>query len=199
MEDAQNATLKYLEFGNRMNPNMFEKETLKTLQNFSKITGVSLALLGSAGILLNVIFPDANIDLFIGLLLFLAGFIVAVNIYKNYYGNRLSYLQALIPLISGLVFLTLPIEHDLAILATIVFYLFLDGFIKSAIGLSYRPLKKWRLIVYSGAFSIILANFVVFGWPLTNYWLLKLIICANIFFDGMMFFNFSFAIEDELS
>ncbi|WP_281951671.1 hypothetical protein [Nitrosophilus kaiyonis] len=181
-----------------MNPHMFEKETLKNINLYSKKVGISLALLGSLAILANVIFPNIKIDIFIGLFLFFTGILIAFILYKNYYENRLSILHPLIPLISGLVFLTLPLKHDLAILITIVFYLFLDGFIKSAIGISYKPLKKYRYIIYSGAFSILLAMFIVFGWPLTNYWLLKLIVGANIFFDGIMFFNFSYGIEDEL-
>ena len=181
-----------------MNPNMFERENLLKLYNYSKRAGASLSLLGAAFILLNVIFPNIRIDFFVGSLLFLASIVLAYILYSYYYENRLSFLQVIVPFISGGVFLILPLKHDLAILVTIVFYLFLDGFIKAAIGVSYRPLKKWRLIVYSGAFSILLAMFIVFGWPLTNYWLLKLIVCLNIFFDGIMFFNFSFGIEEEL-
>ena len=198
METAQNVALIYQEYGNKMNPHMFEKTTLISLKNYSKRAGTTLALFGSIAILFNILFPDTKSDIFFGFTLLIAGLIIAIFLYKDYYGNRLSILQSLIPLISGFVFLALPLKHDLAYLVTLVFYLFLDGFVKAAIGVSYRPLKKYIYVIYSGAFSVLLAMFIVFGWPLTNYWLLKLIVATNIFFDGIMFFNFSFGIEEEI-
>jgi len=182
-----------------MNPHMFEKKALLSIQKYTKNIGIFYALIGSFGILLNVVLPDIRIDLMIGLILFLSGIIATYILYLNYSGNKISILQPVVLLITGLVFLALPVKHDLAILVTIVFYLFLDGFVKSALGVSFRPLRKNRLFIYSGAFSILLAMFIVFGWTLTNFWLIKTVVCVNIFFDGIMFFNFSYGIEKELN
>ncbi|WP_187647558.1 hypothetical protein [Nitrosophilus labii] len=170
---------------------MFDESYIENIKKYTNYTGTSFAVIGAVGIIVNILLPKIPIVLFGGVLLFSAGLVSVYFSYAIFKKITLTILQPFILLISGSAFLFMPLKNDLFILIIILFYLFLDGFIKSAISMALRPLSSWKYLSYSGLFSILMAFSILLGWEFTTKWLLAIILSINIFFDGIMLLRFS--------
>ncbi|WP_200762880.1 HdeD family acid-resistance protein [Nitrosophilus alvini] len=176
---------------------MFDEEMLKKLDGYAMVTGTSFIAIGCIGIL-TALFFRPSIDIALGILFLSSGIAALLSFYKNCSAANMVLLQPIILVVAGLVFLSYPVKNDTVILMTLIFYFFLDGFAKTAIAVSLKPLKKWRLLFYGGVVSIMLAIFILVGWPLTTLWILIILASANLLFDGSALLLFALSLKKEL-
>lgn len=170
---------------------MFDDKDLENLKEYAYGVGSSYLILGILGVLVNIIFPSIPLDFFAGAILFISGIASFYFAFTTAWNFQIKFLQPAILFVSSFVLLAIPTKHALVLLLSMLFYLFLDGFVKLLFSQAIRPISFWSYISYSGAFSIVLALSILIGWEFMNNWLLALLISLNILFDGIMLFLLS--------
>lgn len=157
--------------------------------------GVIFTLLGLIAIALPG-FTTLGTELFIGWLFIFGG---AVQLYRSLKGRNAlgfigSFLISLLYLVFGFLLLIFPVAGILSLTALLIFFFLAEGIAKIILGLQYRSLRHWGLLLLNGVLALVIAYIIWSGWPGTAFWALGLLVGINMIFFGISMFFLALAI-----
>lgn len=165
------------------------RRTLKEHWQLFVIQGIILVLLGAAAVAVPQIASIA-VSALVGWVLFFAGGLRAITLYRSPhapgYGSSLA--LAVLMAILGIVLALFPIQGAATLTIALVVYFIVHGIASLALAFSVRrDTSRWVLLGLSGLLDLVLAAFVIAGWPLTGIWVLGLYVGINLLFTGIAF------------
>jgi uncharacterized membrane protein HdeD (DUF308 family) len=148
--------------------------------------GILLVILGALAIAVPAVASIA-IAAFVGWLLFFAGLFRAVTLIRSPHapGYASSLILAVLTAILGIVIALFPIPGSLTLTMLLTGYFILHGVSTFIFAFSVKGhTGRWVLLLLSGAIDLLLAGFVIAGWPATGLWILGLYVGINMLFAG---------------
>jgi uncharacterized membrane protein HdeD (DUF308 family) len=174
---------------------MDNKETLLTSMGVSVwLAGILLVILG----LLGVFFPDAlslTLTAFLSGLMLAGGVLYGYYVYKLHTGSFSAWLKPLVLIVGGVLLLSFPAIGISAIALLLSFYLFTDAFSSFGMAKERHPLPGWFWMALNGVISLVLAMFILVGWPETSALFLGIFLGVSLLIDGLMMFMFGLALK----
>ena len=124
------------------------------------------------------------INLILGVALLIAGAFQVYTAIKT--SHKLAPgLSGLLSLIIGLLLLMFPLSGTIAVGTLIAVFLLVEGIIEVAAATSFRPFQGWLWLLFSGFLSMLLAIFVIAGWPSMTLLFYGVVIGINLILFGM--------------
>ncbi len=148
--------------------------------------GVVMVILGA----LAVIWPvpaSVGVAAFIGWLLFIAGVFRTVALIRSPHvpGYWSTLLLSVLTAILGLVIALFPIQGSVTLTMLLTAYFIAHGIASFALAFSVKDHSgRWGLLLLSGLVDLVLAAFVIAGWPVTGVSVLGLYVGINLLLGG---------------
>ncbi len=158
------------------------------------ILGVLLVVLGILGIAIPKFFSIA-ISVIIALMLIFAGIFLFFYNKTLAKPNRMSWMKAFAPLLTGLFLLFKPFALVIVLGLAIFIYLILDATATITLALEWRDFPGWKLFFFNGLVSLILAGVFIVFWPYSSYWYVGWMIGISLILDGICLIVFSSSID----
>ena len=139
-----------------------------------------------------LIFPmmvTLSIEILIGTAMLLGGIFAVVHAFKaqQWKGFFLELLFALVYVVGGAFLLLDPLSGMLALTIILGISFLADGIIRTILAFKIKPEKSWWLFLISGALSVILGLYAVFGLTSGSLALLGYMVGFNMLFAGIAF------------
>ena len=171
----------------------FDEGFVKRFKKTSLIVGIALSIIGIAGVALPQITSLVS-EIFLGWLLVMAGVLAGYIVFLSQGRSMIAWLKPVLLIVTGALFLFNPPAGIAAMALLLTFYLLLDAFASFGLAYDYRPLKGWLWMVFNGVLSLLLAFFVLIGWPETSAILIGIFIGISLLFDGLALIFMSLAV-----
>lgn len=145
--------------------------------------GIVFILLG----IFALVMPYATaiaINLILGIALSIAGLFQVYTAIKTRH-KLAPGLSGLLSLMIGLLLLTFPLSGTIAVGTLIAFFLLVEGIIEVAAAASFRPFQGWLWLLFSGFLTMLLAVFVIAGWPAMTLLFYGVVIGINLILFGL--------------
>ena len=175
----------------------FNEEFVKRFKNFSLGVGIALVFIGAAGVFAPRITAFVS-EVFLGWLLVTAGIATAYFAFLSQWRSIVAWAKPVLLITTGLLFLLFPMNGIQAVILLLTVYLLLDAFASFGLAQDYYPLRGWIWMVLNGISSILLAVFVLAGWPVDSMILAGLYIGVSILLDGLALISMSIAANKVL-
>ena len=163
------------------------KDITDKFAKYSKIYGTLFIILGAIGIIYpNIISLTSAI--FIGWLMLLAGFFVAIQTWQINKKDWLGWLKALLYLVVGALTILNPVSGVIALAILFSIYFFMDSVINFALAFSIKPSGAWLITLLNGILSLALGVYFLYAIPnpIQAMWLVGIVIGISLVFDGIM-------------
>lgn len=149
--------------------------------------GIALFLLGVAAITFPFVATLA-VELLIGWILLLSGFLGLINSFRNakWRGFSLSLLAALLSIAIGILLLAFPLTGMLTLTLLVAALFVAGGVLRIALALRLRPLDHWGWMLASGVLALLFAVVIVSQWPQAAAWVIGLVVGVDLVFAGMI-------------
>lgn len=160
--------------------------------------GIIFLILGILAIVFPAVFTF-GFTLLIGALFFIAGIaqiVRAVQIW-NLPGHWMTLAGGILSLIVAYFFFANPLEGVMTLTLLLMFYFFISGLFKIALGLELRPLKNWGWMIASGIIAILMGAIIWSGWPGTAMWVIGLLIGVDMIFFGFALITFASSLRKK--
>lgn len=165
------------------------RRSLKEHWQMFVIQGILLVILGALAIAVPQV-ASVAISAFVGWLLFFAGAMRAVTLYRAPHapGYLSSLLLSILTAILGLVLALFPVQGAFTLTLALVAYFIAHGIATFFLAFSIKAdTGRWILLVLGGIIDLVLAGLVISGWPATGIWVLGLYVGINMLFTGFAF------------
>jgi len=162
-----------------------DKELLKNFGKYSNIIGIFMLILGVLGILFPV-FASIASAFYLGWILLFSGFFIAIHTYKTNKKDWLGWLKSVILLITGAFTVVNPLPGVAALGIIFTIYFLMDAFSSMALAFELKPQKGWWWSLINSFLSIIIAAYIIAGWPVSSIWIVGLLVGISLFFDGVV-------------
>jgi len=170
----------------------FDEEFVKRFRKTSLAIGIALAIAGLVGVTMPQIISLVS-EIFLGWLLVMAGVLAGYIVFLSRGRSISAWLKPVLLIITGALFLFTPLIGIATMALLLTFYLLLDAFASFGLAYDYRPLHGWVWMAFNGVLSLLLAFFVLIGWPATSAMLVGIYIGISLLFDGLALIFMSLA------
>ena len=163
---------------------VFDKETVKKFSTQTIAAGVLMLIVGAVGVFAPTIMSLVVVT-FLGWLFLVSAVVQGYITFKTYRKSFSAWLKPVLSLIVGLLFFVYPIEGIAAIGLLLATYLLIDAFSSFGFAMDYKPNSGWWMLIVNALVSILLAVFIMIGWPVSSIYWVGLYAAVSLFFDGV--------------
>ncbi len=163
---------------------MFDKELLQKYSTLTIISGVLMLIIGAIGVFLPGMMSIVVVT-FLGWLFLMSAGVQAYVTFQNYRRSFSAWLKPTLLFIVGALLLFYPIEGIAATALLLVTYLLIDAYSSFGFALDYKPHSGWWLLIVNAIISILLAVFIMLGWPVSSIFWVGIYAAISLFFDGV--------------
>ncbi|MFK5998513.1 MAG: DUF308 domain-containing protein [Rhodobacterales bacterium] len=175
----------------------FDEAFVKRFKKTSLVIGLALVLVGIAGLAMPQITSLVS-AIFFGWLLILAGVLAGYIVFLSKGQSMIAWLKPVLLAITGVLFMFNPPAGIATMALLLTFYLLLDAFSSFGLAYDYHPLQGWLWMVSNGVLSLLLAFFVLIGWPETSALWIGIFIGISLLLDGLVLIFISLAVGNTL-
>ena len=179
-----------------MNLLPLNQKVLDKFGPYTLITGISLILLGTAGIFLPGVM-SLSTAIFVGWLLLIAGGFWAIHTYQYSRKHVMDWIKPTLLIIIGGLMLFYPAKGVEVVGVLLATYLLLDALGSFALAQTIHPAKGWGWMAFNGVISALLAILFLAGWPSTSFWMVGLYVGISLLFDGWALVVIGWKLRDE--
>ncbi len=161
-----------------------EEDLRKQFKIHSTIAGVLLLFVG----LISIFLPELTtltISFIVGWLLVIGGLISAYHVVKSYNTKWIAWTKPFLLFSIGALLLYSPLTGAAAVGLLIIVYFLFDGFTGIILGLEFKPMKGWTMMLFNGVVSFLIAIIFLVGWPISSIWFVGLLVGISLIIDGV--------------
>ncbi len=162
----------------------FDKETLQKFSTQTIIAGVLMLIIGGLGIFAPTLMSLVVVSL-LGWLFIMSAIIQGYITYKTYRKSFSAWLKPTLSFITGMLFFIFPVQGVAVAAVMLSVYLLVDAFSSLGFAIDYKPNSWWWIHIVNAIISIILAIFIMAGWPVSSLFWVGLYAAISLFFDGV--------------
>ena len=160
--------------------------------------GIFLLLFGFVMIVLPIAGSFA-IDLFIGVVLLIAGILQVVMAFnfRKWKGFLVKLLTGILYGGAGLLLLVYPLSGVITLTLFLAAFLLIEGVLEIAFAYRLKPESHWNWVLFDGVIGILLGLLIIANWPSDSLWVLGLLFGINLVFSGVTSLVLSFAAKEK--
>jgi len=148
-----------------------------------------------------ILFPVAGtfaIEVLFGIVLLIAGLMQFALTFQmgGWKGFLIKLLSGILYLGAGLVLLFYPLTGVIALTLFLGMFLVVDGILKVSLSFKLKPKFKWKLLLFDGLITLLLAILIIGGWPSDSTWVIGLLFGINMLFGGITSIVLSLAMKE---
>lgn len=157
-----------------------------TMRNWLIFEGILFLLLGFAAIALPGVMT-LSLEFIVGILFIISGLAQAWRSFQaqGLKGFFLSWLSAILYLVTGILFLVYPLSGVLTLTLILATLFLVDGIFQIYQAFNYKRYAYWGWRLLSGLMSLLLALIIFLGLPGTAIWTVGLLVGINMVFFGV--------------
>lgn len=160
-------------------------DKLKNIRTVLTFEGIIAIILGALAVALPGLFT-LGVELFIGWILLIAGFIGIIRSFTIMHtpGFSAALAASIVYLVFGILLVAFPVTGILSMtILTAIFFIF-SGIGQIVFAFQSKQVQGWVWFLFSGLISLGMAAIIIFGFPGTAAWVIGLLVGINLIFFG---------------